>query len=138
MANLLDKAVTGIRGAETPGKNQRYRYKFEFARDAYANQILTKYGGFVRLLQRYILHIELSVPDRKSYLATEFSGRPSVQTHGRPIRNQNLYLTPNSIVRGLPGNSSGTDTVSNARTDAIYCLLNTLRTEALISQPSQL
>ena len=52
MADLLDKAVTGSRGAHTLGKNHRYRYKFELARDANANQILTKYGGFVRLLQR--------------------------------------------------------------------------------------
>ena len=60
------------------------------------------------------------------------------QVQGRPELNQNLYLMPNSMVRGRPGNSSGTDTVSNARTEAIYCLLNRLRTEALISQPFQL
>jgi hypothetical protein len=72
MADLLDKAVTGSRGADTLGKNHRYRYKFELARDANANQILTKYGGFVRLLQRYILRIKISVPDKKLHPATEF------------------------------------------------------------------
>lgn len=51
---IVDKAVTGICGAETLGKNHRYRCNFELARDAKSNLILTKYRGFVSLLRRYI------------------------------------------------------------------------------------